>query len=410
MMKKLALALAATSLVLTAAPAWAGNVSASMISPGNGQSVSGTTTVKGQAQSPDGLKSVTLVVAGVEVAGYDPSGNTAEVSYIWDTKYLPKSGSLSSNGDYSAYVRAISDAGEESIDEIIILVDNAPTVPRGVSTSVSGSTVTVSWQANPEPDIQGYRVERSSGGGFGLVSTVQGTSMQDNPGGGNYTYRVSAVRSSPTSGSRTSVPSSTARAFVNGPPSSTADGGTGGGCCSSSGGTTFPSSGSNVAGISGRGKGGLKNSGDPKNPWADGLPDFGLSLPGISGLMGIPQLPVANTLEWGEYEAELPYDYSQTGGQVPGEVPNVAFRSPDRIIPPDGLRWLAAGLLLLVGASMTRSAGSAHRGQARHGKRTSTTTGGRRRRSRHAPAQLPAFALLDPLPPPSVRRAPVSGS
>lgn len=355
----LALALGISGLL--ASPARADGISVSMTSPGNGAVARGSISVKGFASSDEGIQSMQLVVAGVTVGTMSPSGNKAELSYVWNTVYAPQTYSMIANGDYYAHITATSKSGAQATDEVTILVDNAPSVPKGVSASASGSSVNISWAANPEPDISGYKIERSSGGGWGQVATVGGTSYTDNVGAGQHTYRVTALRPSPVSGSRSSVPSAGATAHVSGGSSTgstgSTDTGSSSGSSSSGGGFSdgFGGSGSSNIGDLGGPKGSLRNSRADRIGGV-GIPDFGLSLPGINGLVGIPQLPSSSTLEWGDYEQELPYDLPQ-GTQLYSEeilANGVAARGPDRIIPPDGLRWVAAGLLLIVGASMLR--------------------------------------------------------
>jgi hypothetical protein len=79
-----------------------------------------------------------------------------------------------------------------------------PQAPSGVSAAKDsdGSAVTVSWQANPEPDIVGYEVQRTSANGsdWSTVSPSSGvtdtnyrdTSVQRST---DYQYRLIAVRS-----------------------------------------------------------------------------------------------------------------------------------------------------------------------------------------------------------------------
>ncbi|HVF52299.1 MAG TPA: fibronectin type III domain-containing protein [Actinomycetota bacterium] len=344
---------ALTAIVAAASPAWAGNISSTMTSPGNGAVATGNVSVKGYVESPDGIQSMSLHVAGTQVSALNPSGTKAELSYIWNSNYAPGTQSLIANGDYSAYIEATSKAGESTISEIIILVDNPPRIPTGISVSADDATVRVSWSTNPEPDITGYRVERNSGGGWVAATTTSDTTYFETPGGGNHEYRVTALRSSPTSGTRSSIPSTTSGAFVNGSPSSgttSNDGGFGSGTDTGSGdGGAF----GNVGGIGGPDSGNVSLRG-LNTIGKFGLPS-GLALPGITGLAGIPSLPQADQFGWGTYEEELPYNLPEGQSQLfTEELHNVAAIAPDRIIPPDGLRWVAAGLLLLVGATMLR--------------------------------------------------------
>lgn len=96
--------------------------------------------------------------------------------------------------------------------------DVAPVAPQGVSTTVSdpGSAqpgVLVSWSANPEPDILGYDVLRSQGGGAPeSVGTTTSTSYDDSTAkaGVNYSYEVVALRAGDASGQSLLSPASSA--------------------------------------------------------------------------------------------------------------------------------------------------------------------------------------------------------
>jgi hypothetical protein len=92
-----------------------------------------------------------------------------------------------------------------------------PQPPSGVSAAkdANGSGITVSWQANPEPDILGYQVQRASvnGSDWSTVSpsprvtdtNYRDTSVQQ---GSDYQYRVIAVRSGARAGQTISSPAS----------------------------------------------------------------------------------------------------------------------------------------------------------------------------------------------------------
>jgi hypothetical protein len=96
-----------------------------------------------------------------------------------------------------------------------------PQPPTGVSATkdANGSAVTVAWQANPEPDIVSYEVQRTpvNGSNWSTVGTnpptdtnYRDTSVQQ---GSDYQYQLIAIRSGAQSGqtiaSRPSAPAST---------------------------------------------------------------------------------------------------------------------------------------------------------------------------------------------------------
>lgn len=342
------------ALTTAAVPAYAaeGSVSAEVAAPGNGAVVSGTITVRGRAYSEDGLSQVSLSVAGVTVTSLDGGGKqSVEPAYTWNTNYLPGGGSRTSNGDYSVVLHATSTSGATASHDIIVLLDNPAVPPSGLSATADDNSVTVRWSANPEPDITSYRVERSSGGGWGVAGNTSSTTFFDaidRPG--SYSYRVVALRSSPSSGSRPSAPSGSVTVSAGYSGGSSSGGSSGGGMPELPGGNT-----------DGGGGGGGGSGNDRDGVGATGLPT-GITLP--SALVGLPNLPVAdqfglpaassNYEEWGDFQEELPYDLPGQSQLLTETLRRVAARAPDRIIPPDGLRWVAAGLALLVAAALLR--------------------------------------------------------
>ena len=362
-MKRLLVSLFVAALAVPVTPAFAqeGGISASVNSPANGAVVQGSVSVSASAESGDGISEMRLVIAGATVSSSQPGRNSSSLSYVWNTNYLP-GGGASRNGDYSISVVATSSSGDTTSHEIIALVDNAPTVPSGLSASSNGSTITVNWAPNPEPDITGYRVERNSGGGFSAVGTTSSTSFYDAVGDKQtHSYRVIALRSSPTAGTKASAPSGSVSVAAGG---SSTSGETETGSTGSEG--SSGSSGGGIPDLPGGGNGNGNGNGNGKDGGLDFF-DFpilptSISLPSLAGLAPLPNLPPADQfgateLEWGSYEEELPYDLSAGAPQwIGGGTRNVAARAPDRFIPPDGLRWVAAGILLLMTASLLRFA------------------------------------------------------
>lgn len=356
-MRRLLLVVGAMTVALLPTPAF--GASAKIPNLSSGAVVSDTITVRCQGSGSSGIAKVELFINGSSVAKNAPSGlqQSAETSYNWTTNGLK-------NGGYTIRCAATENSGASDSQTITVTVDNAPSAPTGVTAATSGNQVTVSWNANPEPDITGYRVERDSGGGFSELATVNGTSHTDSPGPGNHSYRVVAIRNSSVSGGKPSAPSGSVGAYIEPPPNAgpgdPSGGGTAGGGGNSGGGS----------GGGGGGKGGafdrfVRGGSGSKSPFVvkgkriaqSGLPSFGsLSLP---GLRRPPDLPRATRgVDWGTFDEELPYSVSPNTGQAKmfderfGS--NIAARSPARIIPPDGLRWVAIGILFVVTALLLR--------------------------------------------------------
>lgn len=373
-MKRLMTIAAITSLLAVAAPPAQAQaaIDVSLTGIADGSTVEGTIYVGARASASTGVDNLQIQINGTTVSSTSPSGvrQSADTGYNWDTQRSLSSGAIAQNGTYTIRATGSANGGGSDSDTATLYVNNPASTPSGVSASISGSTANVSWNPNPEPDILRYRVERDSGSGFATVGETENTSFAEEVGPGTHTYRVTAIRFSPAGGSRTSAPSGGATVSVDAP----AAGGDGGSYSGGSG------SGSG----SGSGNGGVSNPFGPGatvkkagwiNPFGAGgdvvtkkkgkffingkpigikgfLPMGFLRIPGMGG--GLPQLPEGEGIKWGSFEEELPYDVPAGGAPLGASGTNIAARSPWRVIPPDGLRWLAAGLLAIVGAALFR--------------------------------------------------------
>jgi hypothetical protein len=121
---------------------------------------------------------------------------TDTIKMTWDTTSLTRY-----NGQYGISATATSLLGSRATFSIPnLLVNNPPAQPGGVSANLEGTVPVVTWPANPEPDLVGYRVLRSTAGGsYSSVGTVSSASFRDQsaPQGQALTYEVVAVRASP---------------------------------------------------------------------------------------------------------------------------------------------------------------------------------------------------------------------
>jgi hypothetical protein len=356
---------AAAAIVVPVLPAHAQapGVNVSIGGVGDGQIVEGTVGVHGAASASTGVDNIELAIDGVVVASSRPSGirQDIDIPYGWNTAISTGSSQIAANGQYSVRVSASANGGGSDSATISVRVDNPAAAPTGVATSSSDDTVTVSWNANPEPDISGYRVERDGGSGYASVGEVNGTVFSEKVSPGDYNYRVMALRPSPSQGTRASAPSGSAAVNIAAPaPSSN---GNGNGKTSGSKGNSGGNGGMDF-GFGGGAKGSKSaktHLGFESDPYSargrsiavHGLPT-GAALPGLPGGFGLPRLPDTTEMNWGSYEEELPYDLPSGGVALTAEAQNIAARSPWRVIPPDGLRWVAAGLLFLVTGAILR--------------------------------------------------------
>ncbi len=157
-----------------------------------------------------------------------------------------------------------------TLDRTVAVSAPAPTV-TGVQANADGRTVTVSWDdmTSSAPDLSGYLIERKIGAGsFEELATVPAdqrsyadSALPDS--GGEASYRVSAIRPSPSGDMVSSASREAATPFVAAPTPTTDTTGAGtGGSASGGGGGATGSSGSGGPLSSGQsGAGGARASG-----------------------------------------------------------------------------------------------------------------------------------------------------
>ncbi len=295
-----------------------------------GAVVEGRLALSATASSPAGIKRVEITIDDQVANSTEFSGlkQSAEVSYRWLTPLQVGSTKLASNGEYVITATAIANGGADAVARTTVIVDNPAAPPAELSLRLTAEGVALSWEPNPEPDLLGYQVERSIDGEFEVLGHTTDTTVTDPVGPGTYSYRVIAIRSSAArSSGRPSVPSNEVLISIQGAAGSRGDRGA-------------------LKGADGLATGrGFKVEGGAIGP--SGLP-AGAALPGA---MGLPRLPEAGE-KWGTYEAELPYEIPEGG--IPLSAEHIGSDGSWTPIPADGLRWVAAGALLLALAALMR--------------------------------------------------------
>ena len=295
-----------------------------------GSVIEGTHNLSATASSAAGIKRVQIAINGQVVESAEPSGikQSAELAYGWVTPMQVDSTGLASNGEYEITALAVANGGADALATVRVIVDNPATPPTGVAATVQDDGVAVTWEPNPEPDLLGYQIERRSEGDFEVLGHTTDTSVLDPVGAGTYAYRVTAIRSSAArSTGRPSTPSAEVVASISGEAAGSAD----------------PEGLQGADGLrSTRGFNVADGAISPR-----GLP-AGAVLPGA---VGLPDLPVPGA-KWGTYEAELPYDIPEGG--IPLSAERASSDDSWTPIPADGLRWVAAGSLLLALATLFR--------------------------------------------------------
>jgi hypothetical protein len=326
-MKRLAATLgAAVILGLASAPAASAQegddfVKIELQSPSEGV-YSGLVSLQGRASSAAGIKRAELFVDNYVVAVEEPNDYRRDVDLVfdWDSRFVPELDESSPNGRYEVGMRAVANGERHSKEESIkITIDNSPETPTRFRADADGAAVSLSWVRNPEPDILYYLVQRNSGDGYVNIAKRKDPGFYEIADAGTHYYRVLAVRRSPViEGGQVSFPTRSLGIRVSSKAADDSGGGFGaGGKRSASGGLAV-----------------------------GGLPDLTLS----SGLPVLPGAGASGPDRLGDFSGKLPYGKMK----VPAKfrlVKGAEGAGRDRwwnVIPPDGLRWVAAGALLIV--------------------------------------------------------------
>ena len=139
--------------------------------------------------------------AKLPIAAYHPNG---AITTTWTEVRIPLQEFASRGGrltelDNISFTNANPGGGTITVDDIAFLGDEfAPKAPTGFSAVQDGQQVKLAWQANPEPDVVGYKIYRSLDGGatFQSLTTLLtvGTAFSDPATtAGTRLYRVTAV-------------------------------------------------------------------------------------------------------------------------------------------------------------------------------------------------------------------------
>lgn len=298
-----------------------------------GAIVEGTVPFEVAASSAAGIKKLEVSISNTTIGLVEPNNwkQNVDLAYDWTTTQIVASTAIAPNGEYVVETRAVANGGASKESLVRVVVDNPAAVPTGFDALPTDNSVALEWDANPEPDILGYEVQRGDGTTFTTIATTTDTYYEDVAEPGTYNYRVIAVRNSAArSTGRASLPTEPVQATIK--------------AVAPRGG------GSNSAGgaLKAARTRGFKVEDSTFAP--RGLPG-GAALPGGIGQVGLPDLPDA-PLEWGTFEKKLPYELPDGG--VPLAASDKADDPVWKVIPADGMRWVGAGALLLIVAAGLR--------------------------------------------------------
>ncbi|MEY2477630.1 MAG: hypothetical protein QOG87_2945 [Actinomycetota bacterium] len=216
-------------------PALARAPSVAITSPANGAVLTQPVGIAGQAAMQNGR--VDYVQISIESLEGHPvpatntvpgNNNNNPVTFTWTPP-------LAYNGNYKVTALAqgtdnfdINGAEVTSVAHAFTL-NVPPAAPSGVKATVNQTkrTITISWAANPEPDLTGYGVYREEGDELveRKIAKPEQTSFTDDIGSlpaGTYTYHVYAARpSAGGNGFIPSAPTKTSAKVTSSPPPTT---------------------------------------------------------------------------------------------------------------------------------------------------------------------------------------------
>lgn len=191
---------------LWASPAYAMSDPVFLEAPGSGEVAEGSETIKVEAKPASvlglGLEEVTIkvTVSPRSGTGGGPVSLGEQKGGLFEGTW--NAGAAPYNGAYDIQATASSSSSTKSASVSNVLVNNRPAVPAGVKAALKDGAPSVTWAANPEKDLIGYKVTRFvDGGSPSQVYSGPATSATDTsaPHSKALTYKVTAVRKSPKS-------------------------------------------------------------------------------------------------------------------------------------------------------------------------------------------------------------------
>lgn len=262
-------------------------------------------------------------VATFPLTGSGPAGSASAV--------VPSSMPLLRNGYYTFTVPGLLGTTTASKN---VLLNAPPDSPTGVQAvpAADGRSAVLSWTPNPEPDVTGYEVDRTGGGGPPTKANVTIPTYRDSTRpGAAYTYMVYALRPGLRSVATILAGITT--------PGTSSPGGNRGGVQGSHGGGGGGGGGGVTGSYGGSGGGGNLRIGGGGVTGSFSKPSLGSS----KSVTGAPTL--------GGFQGTLPYGHGSVGPG--GQLKASRITSPAKEDGPHGYPvWaIALAVLLLAGAA-----------------------------------------------------------
>ncbi len=256
---------------------------------------------------------------------------------IWDAGGVPL------NGTYE--LKAVATSSRDSQTSVIsVKVNNPPAAPRDVKAALKDGVPHVTWAANQERDLIGYKVQRSvEGGAYSQVYAGTATSLTDSdaPHAKPLTYKVIAVRKSPVSaGIETmSGPTAAVTAGPSGPPTPAGAAPAGAAAAPDPNKPTVP--GTNIV----TGKENPKPAAPGRNnSFGKAIAPIVKSAPGSGGTAFDETLP---------YSGVPPEQFEAAGGGEPSPLDARAqAQANDGVTVTNPFKFIVTGILLLIASGL----------------------------------------------------------
>lgn len=195
-------AVATASFWMLAVPAWAASVTISGVEEIRSSAPRTFTTTASGGVGEFSSLSLSAGGAGLGTSTCSTIESSCRHSGTWNPP--------STNGTYEVVATARRRLASDIVQRANVNVNIPPARPAKPAITLEGAVPTVTWKANPEADLKGYRLTRSANGASKsfVLGKVTRFSDTEAPTGAELTYQLFAVRNSPVSASGIESPAS----------------------------------------------------------------------------------------------------------------------------------------------------------------------------------------------------------